>query len=58
MELILKYKDGSLIFEDEQFPQILDYIKKSDFSECEILRDGIPLFKIKKDDGVLFLEKP
>jgi hypothetical protein len=58
-ELKLKYPNAEVvIFEDGDMPQIIKFIETLECDEFEISRDGIPILKIERKDGILFLKQP
>jgi predicted transglutaminase-like protease len=57
-ELKLKYPNAEVvIFEQSELPQIIKFIETLECEEFEISRDDIPILKIEKKDGILFLSK-
>jgi len=58
-ELKLKYPNAEVvIFEDGDMPQIIKFIETLECDEFEISRDDIPILKIERKDGILFLKQP
>ena len=58
-ELKLKYPNADVvIFEQNELPQIIKFIETLECDSFEISRDDVPILKIQKKHGMLFLSKP
>lgn len=44
-------------FEDNEYPDVVTFMNKSEHTEFEFIRDDKPFLNIKKVDGMLFFNK-